>query len=138
MARAIISVSDKRGVVELAGALVAHGVEACSTGGTAAILREAGTPVTLVEEITGVAEMLDGRVKTLYPNIHAGLLVRRDDPAHIGALRRQGVTPIDYLVVNLYPFKETLARGGASFAEIIEQIDIGGPAMLRAAAKNMA
>jgi phosphoribosylaminoimidazolecarboxamide formyltransferase/IMP cyclohydrolase len=137
MARAVISVSDKRGVVELARAFVAHGVEVCSTGGTAAILREAGVPVTLVEEITGVAEMLDGRVKTLHPNIHAGLLARRDDPAHMEALRRQGVTSIDYLVVTLYPFKETVARGGA-FTEIVEQIDVGGPTMLRAAAKNMA
>jgi phosphoribosylaminoimidazolecarboxamide formyltransferase/IMP cyclohydrolase len=137
MARAVISVSDKRGVVELARAFVAHHIEVCSTGGTAKTLREAGVSVTLVEEITGVAEMLDGRVKTLHPNIHAGLLARRDDPAHMEALRQQGVAPIDYLVVNLYPFKETVARVGASFAEIVEQIDIGGPALLRAAAKNM-
>jgi phosphoribosylaminoimidazolecarboxamide formyltransferase/IMP cyclohydrolase len=137
MTRAVISVSDRRGVVELARALVARGIEVCSTGGTAATLREAGAPVTPVEDITGVAEMLDGRVKTLHPAIHAGLLARRDDPAHMEALRQQGITPIEYLVVNLYPFKETLARPGASFTEIVEQIDIGGPAMLRAAAKNM-
>jgi len=138
MTRAVISVSDKRGVVELARALVARGVEVCSTGGTATILREAGMPITPVEDVTGVAEMLDGRVKTLHPAIHAGLLARRDDPEHMEALRQQGLTPVDYLVVNLYPFKETVARPAATFAEIVEQIDIGGPAMLRSAAKNMA
>jgi phosphoribosylaminoimidazolecarboxamide formyltransferase/IMP cyclohydrolase len=137
MARAIISVSNKRGVVELARAFVAHGVEVCSTGGTATTLREANVPVTTVESVTGAAEMLDGRVKTLHPAIHAGLLARRDDPAHMEALRQQGITPIDYLVVNLYPFKETAARPDATFAEIVEQIDIGGPTLLRAAAKNM-
>ena len=137
MARAVISVSDKRGIVELARAFIAREIEVCSTGGTATILREADIPVTSVELITGVAEMLDGRVKTLHPAIHAGLLARRDDPAHVEALRQQGVTPIDYLVVNLYPFKETVARVDALFAEVVEQIDIGGPAMLRAAAKNM-
>jgi phosphoribosylaminoimidazolecarboxamide formyltransferase / IMP cyclohydrolase len=137
MTRAIISVSEKRGVVELARTLVAQEIEVCSTGGTATTLREAGVPVTSIEDVTGVAEMLDGRVKTLYPAIHAGLLARRDDPAHMAALRKQGIIPIDYLIVNLYPFKETLGRPGASFAEIVEQIDVGGPAMLRAAAKNM-
>jgi phosphoribosylaminoimidazolecarboxamide formyltransferase/IMP cyclohydrolase len=137
MTRAVISVSDKRGAVELARAFAAHGIEVCSTGGTATILREAGLLVTPIEDITGVSEMLNGRVKTLHPAIHAGLLARRDDPAHMEALRQQGVTPIDYLVVNLYPFKETAARPGATFAEIVEQIDIGGPTMLRAAAKNM-
>jgi phosphoribosylaminoimidazolecarboxamide formyltransferase/IMP cyclohydrolase len=137
MMRAIISVSEKRGVVELARALVAQGIEVCSTGGTATTLGESSVPVTPIEDITGVAEMLDGRVKTLHPAIHAGLLARRDDPAHVAALRQQGLTPIDYLVVNLYPFKETLGRPGATFAEIVEQIDVGGPAMLRAAAKNM-
>jgi phosphoribosylaminoimidazolecarboxamide formyltransferase / IMP cyclohydrolase len=138
MTRAVISVSDKRGVVALARALVARGVEVCSTGGTATILREAGVPVTPVEDVTGVAEMLDGRVKTLHPAIHAGLLARRDDPGHMEALRQQGLTPVDYLVVNLYPFKETVARPASTLAEIVEQIDIGGPAMLRSAAKNMA
>ena len=137
MTRAVISVSDKRGAVELARTFAAHGIEVCSTGGTATILREADVTVTPIEDITGIAEMLDGRVKTLHPSIHAGLLARRDEPAHVEALRQQGITPIDYLVVNLYPFKETVARAGATFAEIIEQIDIGGPAMLRAAAKNM-
>ena len=94
-------------------------------------------PVTTIESVTGIAEMLDGRVKTLHPSIHAGLLARRDDPAHMEALAPSGITPIDYVVVNLYPFKETVTRSEATFAEIVEQIDIGGPAMLRAAAKNM-
>jgi phosphoribosylaminoimidazolecarboxamide formyltransferase / IMP cyclohydrolase len=137
MTRAVISVSDKRGAVELARAFVAHGIEVCSTGGTATTLREANVPVTTVESVTGAAEMLDGRVKTLHPAIHAGLLARRDEPAHMEALRQQGITPIDYLVVNLYPFKETVERPDATFAEIVEQIDIGGPTLLRAAAKNM-
>jgi phosphoribosylaminoimidazolecarboxamide formyltransferase/IMP cyclohydrolase len=137
MTRAVISVSEKRGAVELARAFVEHGIEVCSTGGTATTLREANVPVTTVESVTGAVEMLDGRVKTLHPAIHAGLLARRDDPAHMEALRQQGITPIDYLVVNLYPFKETAARPGATFAEIVEQIDIGGPTLLRAAAKNM-
>jgi phosphoribosylaminoimidazolecarboxamide formyltransferase / IMP cyclohydrolase len=137
MARALISVSDKRGVIEVARAFAAHNIEICSTGGTATTLREANVPVTTVESVTGVAEMLDGRVKTLHPSIHAGLLARRDDPAHLEALSQQGVTPIDYVVVNLYPFKETVTRSDATFAEIVEQIDIGGPTMLRAAAKNM-
>jgi phosphoribosylaminoimidazolecarboxamide formyltransferase/IMP cyclohydrolase len=137
MTRAVISVSDKRGVIELARAFVARGIEVCSTGGTATILREADVLVTPIEDITGVAELLNGRVKTLHPAIHAGLLARRDDPTHMESLRQQDITPIDYLVVNLYPFKETVARPRASFAEIVEQIDIGGPAMLRAAAKNM-
>jgi phosphoribosylaminoimidazolecarboxamide formyltransferase/IMP cyclohydrolase len=138
MARALISVSDKRGVIEVARAFAAHNIEICSTGGTATTLREANVPVTTVESVTGVAEMLDGRVKTLHPSIHAGLLARRDDPAHMEALRQQGITPIDFLVVNLYPFKETVARPDTTFAEIVEQIDIGGPTLLRAAAKNMA
>jgi phosphoribosylaminoimidazolecarboxamide formyltransferase/IMP cyclohydrolase len=137
MTRAVISVSDKRGAVELARAFVARGIEVCSTGGTANTLREAHVPVTTVESVTGAAEMLDGRVKTLHPAIHAGLLARRDEPAHMEALRQQGITPIDYLVVNLYPFKETVARPDATFAEIVEQIDIGGPTLLRAGAKNM-
>ena len=137
MPRALISVSDKRGVIEVARAFAARNIEICSTGGTATTLRKANVPVTTVESVTGVAEMLDGRVKTLHPSIHAGLLARRDDPAHMEALRQQGITPIDYVIVNLYPFKETLTRSDATFAEIVEQIDIGGPTMLRAAAKNM-
>ncbi len=137
MARALISVSDKRGVVELARAFAARGVEVCSTGGTSALLGREGVPVTPVEAVTGFAEMLDGRVKTLHPAIHAGLLARRDDPEHMEAIARAGIVPIDYVVVNLYPFKETIAREGVGFAEALEQIDVGGPSMLRAAAKNM-
>jgi phosphoribosylaminoimidazolecarboxamide formyltransferase/IMP cyclohydrolase len=138
VARALISVFDKRGVVELAHAFAAHGVEVCSTGGTAALLDRAGVPVTSVERITGFPEMLDGRVKTLHPAIHAGLLARRDDPAHLAAIERAGIQPIDYVVVNLYPFKETISRDEVTYDEAVEQIDVGGPSMLRAAAKNMA
>ncbi|HEY7781065.1 MAG TPA: bifunctional phosphoribosylaminoimidazolecarboxamide formyltransferase/IMP cyclohydrolase [Ktedonobacterales bacterium] len=138
MARALISVSDKRGVVELASALVAHGVEICSTGGTAYHLSRAGIPVTPVEALTGMPEMLDGRVKTLHPAIHAGILARRDLPDHLAAIHRAGIDPIDYLIVNLYPFKETVARPDVTLAEAVEQIDIGGPSLLRAAAKNFA
>jgi len=137
VARAVISVSNKRGVAELAHAFVAHGIEVCSTGGTAATLRQEGVPVTSIEAVTGVAELLDGRVKTLHPAIYGGLLARRDDPSHMEAIRQHGITPIDYLVVNLYPFRDTVAQPGAAFAEVVEQIDIGGPGMLRAAAKNM-
>src|SRR5215472_6781976 len=137
MPRAVVSVSDKRGIIELARAFVAHGIEVCSTGTTAAALREANVPVTAVEEVTGMAELLDGRVKTLHPNIHAGLLARRNDPQHMRTLAERGIVPVDYLVVNLYPFKQTIARPDVTFAEAVEQIDIGGPAMLRAAAKNM-
>jgi phosphoribosylaminoimidazolecarboxamide formyltransferase/IMP cyclohydrolase len=135
--RAVISVSDKRSIVELARAFIALGTEVVATGGTAELLRQQGVPVTPVEAITGMPEMLDGRVKTLHPAIHAGLLARRDDPAHLAAIQQLGIAPIDYLIVNLYPFKETIAQAGVTFAEAIEQIDIGGPAMLRAAAKNM-
>lgn len=135
--RAVVSVYDKRGIIELARTFVAHAIEIISTGGTAALLRQQGIPVTPVEALTGFPEMLDGRVKTLHPAIYAGLLARRDRPAHMEAIRRLGIIPIDYLVVNLYPFKETVAQGKATLAAAIEQIDIGGPAMLRAAAKNM-
>ena len=138
MPRAVVSVSDKRGIIELARAFVAHGIEVCSTGTTASALRDANLPVTSVEEVTGMAELLDGRVKTLHPNIHAGLLARRDDPQHMRTLTEHGIVPVDYLVVNLYPFQQTIARPDVTFAEAVEQIDIGGPAMLRAAAKNMA
>ncbi len=137
MARAIVSVSEKRGIVELAQAFVAHGVEVCSTGGTAQTLRQANVPVTSLEDVTGMAEMLGGRVKTLHPNVHAGLLARRDHPEDMRTLIERGVAPVDYLVVNLYPFKQTITRSDVSFAEAVEQIDIGGPTMLRAAAKNM-
>ena len=133
--RALLSVSDKSGLLELATALVAHGVELISTGGTATALRKAGLPVRDVSEITGFPEIMDGRVKTLHPAIHGGLLAVRDDPGHVAAQAKHGIADIDLLIVNLYPFEETLARG-ASEADTIENIDVGGPAMIRAAAKN--
>ncbi|HYR95142.1 MAG TPA: bifunctional phosphoribosylaminoimidazolecarboxamide formyltransferase/IMP cyclohydrolase [Candidatus Binatus sp.] len=136
--RALISVSDKRGVVELARGLAALGVEILSTGGTAKLLAEAGIPVRQVSDHTGFPEMLDGRVKTLHPKIHGGLLGRRDLPAHVAAMREHGIDPIDLVAVNLYPFRETVAKPGVTLEEAIEQIDIGGPSMLRSAAKNHA
>lgn len=134
--RALLSVSDKRGILELGRALVALGWEVVSTGGTAEALRHAGIPVTPVDQITGFPEMMDGRVKTLHPAVHGGLLARRDHPADLAALAQHGIAPIDLLVVNLYPFRETVARPDVTFDTAIEQIDIGGPAMLRSAAKN--
>ncbi len=134
--RALISVSDKRGVTELAGALTKHGFEILSTGGTARLLRDNGLAVTDVSAVTGFPEIMDGRVKTLHPKIHGGLLGRRDVDAAVMAEHQ--IDPIDLLVVNLYPFRETIARPGCSIEEAIENIDIGGPAMLRAAAKNHA
>jgi phosphoribosylaminoimidazolecarboxamide formyltransferase/IMP cyclohydrolase len=135
--RALISVSDKTGLVEFATALAARGVTLLSTGGTAAALRDAGLQVTDVSDVTGFPEMMDGRVKTLHPKIHGGLLALRDDADHVAAMEAHGIAPIDLLVVNLYPFEETVA-GGADYATAIENIDIGGPAMIRAAAKNHA
>jgi phosphoribosylaminoimidazolecarboxamide formyltransferase / IMP cyclohydrolase len=135
--RALLSVSDKTGLVDLARALAARGVELVSTGGTARALRDAGLAVRDVSEITEFPEMLDGRVKTLHPMVHAGLLAVRSDPAHASALDDFGIVPIDLLVVNLYPFEATVAAG-ADWADCIENIDIGGPAMLRSAAKNHA
>jgi phosphoribosylaminoimidazolecarboxamide formyltransferase/IMP cyclohydrolase len=135
--RALISVSDKSGVVELARALVAHGAEILSTGGTARALADDGLPVTDVGTVTGMPEMMDGRVKTLHPRIHGGLLANRDDPDHRDAMRNLGIQGIDCLISNLYPFEATIARG-ADAATAIENIDIGGPAMIRAAAKNAA
>lgn len=137
-ARALISVSDKSGVVELARALAALGVQILSTGGTAKLLEKEGVSVTEVSAHTGFPEMLDGRVKTLHPKIHGGLLARRDDPAHLEAIRAAGIPPIDLLVANLYPFQATVADPDCRFEDAIENIDIGGPAMLRAAAKNHA
>lgn len=134
--RALLSVSDKTGLVPFAQALHAAGVALISTGGTAKLLSEAGLPVTAVDTLTGYPEMLDGRVKTLHPAVHGGLLARRDLPSHMQALDEAGIAPIDLLVINLYPFRETLARPGVSYQEVIENIDIGGPAMIRAAAKN--
>ena len=135
--RALLSVSDKTGVVELGKGLAEHGVELLSTGGTAKMLRDAGLDVTEVAEHTGFPEMLDGRVKTLHPKIHGGLLGRRDLTEHVAAMEEHGIPPIDLVCVNLYPFKEVTSRG-CSFEEAIENIDIGGPSMLRSAAKNHA
>ena len=133
--RALISVSDKAGLVSLATALAAHGAEILSTGGSARALREAGVAVTEVADHTGFPEILDGRVKTLVPQIHGGILGRRDQPEHVEQMQRHGIAPIDLVCVNLYPFEATVAAGAAP-AECIENIDIGGPALIRAAAKN--
>jgi phosphoribosylaminoimidazolecarboxamide formyltransferase / IMP cyclohydrolase len=133
--RALISVSDKTGVVEFARALAGHGIELVSTGGTRKTLSDAGLKVLDVSDLTGFPEMMDGRVKTLHPAVHGGLLAVRGNPRHVEAMRAHEIRPIDILVVNLYPFEETVARG-ADFANCIENIDIGGPAMIRAAAKN--
>ena len=133
---ALISVSDKTGVAEFAAALVALGFNLLSTGGTAKLLQDAGLPVTEVAEVTQFPEMLDGRVKTLHPKVHGGLLARRDVPAHMAALAEHGIGTIDMLVVNLYPFEATVAKPGCTLADAIENIDIGGPAMVRSAAKN--
>ena len=133
--RALISVSDKAGIVEFASALADRGVEILSTGGTARTLKEAGLTVVDVATVTGSPEMLDGRVKTLHPRVHGGLLADRSKPDHMAALGEHGIPEIDLLAINLYPFEETLLRG-AGFDECIENIDIGGPAMIRAAAKN--
>jgi phosphoribosylaminoimidazolecarboxamide formyltransferase / IMP cyclohydrolase len=136
MTTALLSVSDKTGIVEFAQALHALGVTLLSTGGTAKLLAEAGLPVTEVAEHTGFPEMLDGRVKTLHPKVHGGLLGRRDVPAHVQAMQAHGIAPIDLLVVNLYPFEATVAKPGCTLEDAIENIDIGGPAMVRSAAKN--
>ncbi|MDQ2089512.1 bifunctional phosphoribosylaminoimidazolecarboxamide formyltransferase/IMP cyclohydrolase [Marimonas arenosa] len=135
--RALLSVSDKTGLVDLAKALAARGVELLSTGGSAKTLREAGLTVKDVSEVTGFPEMMDGRVKTLHPKVHGGLLALRDNDAHVAAMDQHGIGAIDLLVVNLYPFEETVAKG-ADYETCIENIDIGGPAMIRAAAKNHA
>ncbi len=135
--RALISVSDKSGIVALARALINYGAEIVSTGGTAKVLSDEGLPITDVGTVTGMPEMMGGRVKTLHPAIHGGLLAVRDDPGHQEAMRRLGIEGIDCLIVNLYPFEETIAAGAAP-ATAIENIDIGGPAMIRAAAKNAA
>ena len=133
---ALISVSDKTGIVELARALHAQGIKLLSTGGTAKLLADNGLPVTEVAEMTGFPEMLDGRVKTLHPRVHGGLLARRDVPAHMAALKEHAIDTIDVLVVNLYPFEATVAKPGCTLEDAIENIDIGGPAMVRSAAKN--
>jgi phosphoribosylaminoimidazolecarboxamide formyltransferase/IMP cyclohydrolase len=133
---ALISVSDKTGIVDFAQALAQRGVRLLSTGGTAKLLAEAGLAVTEVAQHTGSPEILDGRVKTLHPKIHGGLLARRDSAEHLQTLEEHGIDRIDLLAVNLYPFRETISKPGCTFADAVENIDIGGPAMLRAAAKN--
>jgi phosphoribosylaminoimidazolecarboxamide formyltransferase/IMP cyclohydrolase len=135
--RALLSVSDKTGIVEFARMLVAHGAEILSTGGTAQAIRDAGIPVKDVAEHTGFPEILDGRVKTLLPQVHGGLLGRRDLPDHLAQMQQHAIAPIDLVAVNLYPFEATVARG-APFEDVVENIDIGGPAMIRSAAKNFA
>jgi len=133
--RALLSVSDKTGLVDFARALAGHGIELVSTGGTRKALADAGLKVIDVAELTGSPEMMDGRVKTLHPKVHGGLLAIRANPEHAGAMQQHGIRPIDLLVVNLYPFEATVARH-ALYDECIENVDIGGPAMIRAAAKN--
>ena len=134
--RALLSVSDKTGIVELGKFLSEKGVEIISTGGTMKALRDAGVPVTYVSDVTGFPEIMDGRVKTLNPRIHGAILAVRSNPEHMQALAEHNITPIDLVVVNLYPFRETISKPGVTEAEAIENIDIGGPAMVRASAKN--
>ena len=136
--RALISVSDKRGVVDFARALRDLGWEVIATGGTMKLLRDSGVETVNISDVTGFPEICDGRVKTLHPAVHGGLLARRDDPAHVAALKENGIGFIDLVCVNLYPFRETIARPDVTFGEAIENIDIGGPSMLRSAAKNWA
>ncbi len=134
--RSLISVTDKSGVSEFAKELSKFGVEILSTGGTARILRDAGVKVKDISEYTGFPEMMDGRVKTLHPKVHGGLLALRDNPNHANAMREHGIEPIDLVVVNLYQFEKTVQRQGVTLEEAVENIDIGGPSMLRSAAKN--
>ena len=134
--RALISVSDKTGLVEFAQKLHAAGVDIISTGGTMKTLKEAGIPVTYVSEVTGFPEIMDGRVKTLNPYIHGGILAIRDNQDHIAAMEKHNITGIDMVVVNLYPFRDTIKKPDVNLALAIENIDIGGPSMIRAAAKN--
>ncbi|MDO9289835.1 MAG: hypothetical protein Q7T83_13710 [Thermodesulfovibrionales bacterium] len=134
--RAIISVSNKKGVIDFAKALHSLGVEILSTGGTAKAMRDAGVKVKDVSDYTGFPEMLDGRLKTLHPKVHGGLLARRDNPKDMEDIKEYGIELIDMIVVNLYPFEETVAKPNVTLAEAIENIDIGGPTMLRSASKN--
>lgn len=134
--RALISVSHKEGILDFAKAINALGIEILSTGGTAKLLRDGGVAVKDVSEFTGFPEMLDGRVKTLHPKVHGGLLGRRNNPGHMQQWKENGILPIDLVVVNLYPFEQTVAKPGCTLEDAIENIDIGGPAMLRSAAKN--
>ena len=134
--RAILSVTDKTGLVDFARRLSALGIELISTGGTAKLLRDSGITVKDISDLTGFPEMLDGRVKTLHPKVHGGILHRREDPKHVAAVKEHGIQPIDMVVVNLYAFEKTAAKRGVAFDELIENIDIGGPSMIRSAAKN--
>lgn len=134
--RALISVSHKEGVLDFARNISQLGIEILSTGGTAKLLRDGGVPVKDVSEFTGFPEMLDGRVKTLHPKVHGGLLGRRNNPDHVKQMQQHGIQPIDLVVVNLYPFEQTVAKPGCTLEDAIENIDIGGPTMLRSAAKN--
>ncbi|SPD76222.1 MGS-like domain protein [uncultured Desulfobacterium sp.] len=134
--RAIISVTDKSGIVDFAGALSGFGVQVLSTGGTAGALRSGGISVTDVSDYTGFPEMMDGRVKTLHPKVHGGLLALRDNPEHVKMMEKHGILPIDMVVINLYQFEKTVGRPNVTLEEAIENIDIGGPAMLRSSAKN--
>src|SRR5690242_3887221 len=136
MPRALLSVSDKTGLVDLGRGLVARGFELVSTGGTARALADAGLPVTNVSDVTGFPEMMDGRVKTLHPALHGGILARRDRPEDLAALDRHGIGLVDVIVVNLYPFAKAAADPATPFDALIEEIDIGGPSLVRAAAKN--
>jgi phosphoribosylaminoimidazolecarboxamide formyltransferase/IMP cyclohydrolase len=136
--RALLSASDKTGLVDFARALLTHGVEILSTGGTAQLLKLNGVVVTEVADYTGFPEMMEGRVKTLHPKVHGGILARRDKPDHVRSMEEHGIPPIDMVVVNLYPFAKTVAKRGCTMEDAIENIDIGGPAMVRAAAKNHA
>lgn len=134
--RAILSVTDKTGISELASELNIMGVDLLSTGGTARVIRDAGVPVRDVSDLTGFPEMMDGRVKTLHPKVHGGILAIRDNEAHRKAMEDNAILPIDMVVVNLYAFEKTVAQEGVQLADAIENIDIGGPAMLRSSAKN--
>src|SRR5215212_2529211 len=135
--RALLSVSDKSGLAEFATALHKEfGIELISTGGTAKFLRELGLTVTDVADVTGFPEMMDGRVKTLHPKVHGGLLALRDNPEHAAAMKQHGIQPIDLVCISLYPFRQTIETPGVTFDDAIENIDIGGPSMIRSAAKN--
>ena len=134
--RAIISVTDKNGIADFAKSLSRFGVQVLSTGGTAKVLRGSGIQVVDISEYTGFPEMMDGRVKTLHPKVHGGLLGLRDNPDHVKMMQAHGITPIDLVVVNLYQFEKTVAKPGVTLEEAIENIDIGGPSMLRSSAKN--
>src|SRR5216684_8082977 len=134
--RALLSVTDKIGLVDFARVLASFGVDLVSTGGTSRALREAGLPVRDISDLTGFPEMLDGRVKTLHPKVHGGILHIRDNPEHMASVSEHAIEPIDMVVVNLYAFEKTAQRPGVAFADVIENIDIGGPSMVRSAAKN--